>query len=131
MPVTLRDVTHVSDMQDFCPKTAVRPKHGHAHIAVDNVLPSMRLGMPVQLAESAGFKVENNASDRRRNWKSRRVDAPFATSFEHAMRSFRKHPKFVRLRRSHARTLQIFRYLLGRNRAASEVNLLAWKAVKR
>src|SRR4029077_10564784 len=131
MPITLRDVTHVSDMQDFCPETAVRPKHGHAHIAIDNVLPFISVGMPMQLAESAGFKVENNAGDRRRNWKSRRVDAPFATTFEHAMWSFRKHPKFVRLRRRDARTLQIFRYLLRRNRAPSEVNLLARKAVKR
>src|SRR4029077_18398032 len=131
MPVTLRDVTHVSDMQDFCPETAVRPKHGHADIAVGNVLPFISVGMPVQLAEGAGFKVENNASDRRRNWKSRRVDAPFATSFEHAVRCFRKHPKFVGLRWSNTRALQIFRYLLRRNRAAGEVNLLPWKTVKR
>src|SRR6476619_5910142 len=119
MPVTLRDVTGVSGMQEFRPETAVRPKHGHAHIAVDNVLPFIGVGMPVQLAESAGFKIENNASHRRRNWKARRVDAPFATTFEHAVWRFRKHSEFVRLRRSHTRTLQIFRYLFWRNRAAS------------
>src|SRR6266403_684651 len=130
MPVTLRDVTDVSRMQKFRPETAVRPKHGHAYIAVDNVLPFIGIGMPVQLAESAGFKVENDASYRRRNWKARRVDAPFATTFEHAVRRLGKHPKFVGLRRSNTRT-QIFRYLLRRNRAASEVNLLAWKTVKR
>src|SRR5580765_1264086 len=131
MPVTLRDVTDVSSVQEFRPETAVRAKHGHAQIAVDNVLPFISVGMPVQLAERAGFKVENNASQRRRDWKARRVDAPFATTFEHAMRRLGKHPKFVRLRGSYARTLQIFRYLLRRNRAPSEVNLLAWKAVKR
>src|SRR4029077_9542938 len=125
MSVTLRDVTHVADMQDFRPKTAVRPKHGHAHIAVDNVLPFISVGMPVQLAESAGFKVENDASHRRRNWKARRVDAPFATTLKHAMRRLGKHPKFVGLRRSNTRT-QIFRYLLRRNRAAGEVNFLGW-----
>ena len=61
MPVTLRDVTGVSGVQEFRPETAVRPKHGHAHIAVDNVLPFISVGMPVQLAKSAGFKVENDA----------------------------------------------------------------------
>ena len=62
MPVTLRDVTDVSGMQEFRPETAVRPKQGHADIAVDNVLPFVGIGMPVQLAERAGFKVENNVS---------------------------------------------------------------------
>src|SRR6476646_8348684 len=107
MPVTLWNVTDVSSVQEFRPKTAVRAKHGHAHIAVDNVLPFISVRMPVQLAESAGFKVENDPSYRRRNWKSRRIDAPFATTFEHAVRRFGKHPKFVRLRRSNTRP-QIF-----------------------
>src|SRR5258707_12997142 len=130
MPVTLRDVTDVSRMQKFRPETAVLPKHGHAYIAVDNVLPFIGIGMPVQLAESAGFKVENDAGYHRRNWKSRRVDAPFAATFEHAVRRPGKQPKFVGLGRSNTRT-QIFRYLLRRNRAAGEVNFLAWKTVKR
>src|SRR6476646_2280682 len=129
MPVTLRDVTDVSRMQKFRPETAVRAKHGHAHIAVDNVLPFIGIGMPVQLAESTGFKVENDASHRRRDWKARRIDAPFATTFEHAVRHLGKHPKFVGLRWSNTRT-QIFRYLLRRNRAAGEVNLVTWKTVK-
>src|SRR5436190_24188514 len=110
MPVTLRDVTDVSGVQEFRPETAVRPKHGHAHITFDNVLPFISVWMPMQLAESAGFKVENNASHRRRNWKARGIDAPFATTFEHAMGRLRKHPKFVRLRWSNTRALQIFRY---------------------
>ena len=63
MPVTLRDVTDVSRMQKFRPETAVRPKHGHAYIAVDNVLPFVRVGVPVQLAERARFEVENYARD--------------------------------------------------------------------
>src|SRR5207249_9203001 len=115
-------------LQDCRSESAVRSKHGHAHIAVDNVLPFISVGMPVQLAECARFEVENNAGHRRRNWKARRVDAPFATTFEHAVRRLRKHPKLVRLRRSDTRALQI---LLRRNRAAGEVNLLAWKTVKR
>src|SRR6266436_9689253 len=41
-----------------------------------------------------------------------------------------KHPKLVGLRWSNTRALQIFRYLLRRNRAAGEVNLPAWKTVK-
>src|SRR6476659_10201418 len=110
MPVTLRNVSRISGVQQFRPEAAVRPKHGHAHIAVDNVLPFISVGMPVQLAESARFKVENNSSDGCRNWKARRVDSPFATTFEHAVRCFRKHPKLVRLRRSDTRA-QIFRYL--------------------
>src|SRR5258705_11708038 len=113
MPVTLRDVTDVSRMQKFRPETAVRPKHGHAYIAVDNVLPFIGIGMPVQLAESAGFKVDNDASYRRRNWKSRRVDAPFATTFENAVRRVVKHPKFLGLRLTKTRT-QIYVYLILR-----------------
>src|SRR4029077_4078354 len=127
MPVTLRDVTHVSDMQDFCPETAVRPKHGHADIVVDNVLPFISIVMPVQLAERTRFEVENYARDGFRYWKARGIDAPFAAGFEHPVRRFRKHPKFVRPWWSNTRALQIFRYLLRRNRAAGEVNLLAWK----
>src|SRR6478672_6781863 len=112
MPVTLRDITDISGMQEFRPATAVRPKHGHAHIAIDNVLPFISVGMPVQLAESAGFEIENNAGHRSRNWKARGIDAPFSTTFKHPVRRFGKHPKFVCLRRSNTRTLQIFRYFL-------------------
>src|SRR5689334_23161445 len=131
MAVTLRNITDVSDVQEFRPKTAVRPKHGHAHVAPDNVLPFVSVGMPVQLAECGGFKIENHASDRLRDRKACGIDAPFAAAFEHTVRRFRKHSKFVRLWWSNVGSLQIFRYLLRRNRAVAEVNLLAWKTVKR
>src|SRR4029453_4695182 len=131
MAVTLRDITDVSGVQEFRPETAVRPKHCHTDRAVDYVLPFIGIGMPVQFAEGARFEIEDQARDCCRDWKTRRIDAPFAAAFEHAMRRLRKHPKFVRLRRSNARTLKIFRYLLRRNRAAGEVNLLPWKTVKR
>src|SRR5207244_10017257 len=105
MPVTLRDKTDVSSVQEVRPETAVRPKHGHAHVAVDNVLPFISIGMPMQLAECARFEVENYARDCRRNRKSCRINAPFATTLEHAMRRFGKHPKLVGLRRSNPQAL--------------------------
>src|SRR5215813_1410835 len=131
MPVTLRDVTNVPRVQEFRPETAVRAKHRHADLAFNDVLPFVCVGMPVQLPKRARFKVENNACDRRRNWKARGIDPPFAAAFEHPVRHFRKHSKFVRLWWSNTWALQIFRFMLRRNRAAGEVNLLAWKTVKR
>src|SRR5438874_2559114 len=130
MPVTLRDVTDVSRVQEFRSETAVRPKHRHADITFDHVLPFVSVGMPVQLPECARFKVENNASDRGRDWKPCGIDAPFTAAFENSVRRFRKHPKFVRVWWCNTRALQIFRYLLWRNRAAGEVNLLLREAVK-
>src|SRR5438876_3716680 len=106
MPVTLRDKTDVSSVQEFRPETAVRPKHGRVHVAVDNVLPFTSIGMPMQFS-------------------------PFATAFEYAVRCLGKHPKLVGLRRSNPRVLQIFRYFLRRNRSAREVNLLLRKTIKR
>src|SRR5262249_40274385 len=108
MPVTLRNVPGVSGMKEFRPETAMRPKHLHADLASDDVLPFVSIRMPVQLPECAGFKVESNAGDRCRDWKARGIDAPFAAAFEHAMWRFRKHLKFMRLRRRNVRTLKIF-----------------------
>src|SRR5262245_7891594 len=131
MPVTLRNISDVSRVQEFRPEAAVRPKHRHADFAFNYVLPLISIGMPMQLPERAGFKFENDAGDGRRNWKARGIDAPFSVAFEDPVRRFRKHPKFVRLWRSSTRALQIFRYLFRWNRATGEVNLLAWKTVKR
>src|SRR5436190_12129981 len=105
MPVTLRDVSGVSAVQEFRPETAVRPKHSYVDIALDNVLPFVRVGVPVQLAECARFEVENYARDCCCNWKSCRINAPFAAAFEHPVRRFRKHPKLVGLRRRNSRAL--------------------------
>src|SRR5215471_18905700 len=131
MPITLRDVTDVARVQEFRPETAVRAKHGHAELAFNDVLPFVGIGMPVQLPKRAGVKIENNAGECCRNWKARGIDTPFATTLEHPVRHFRKHSKFVRLWWSNTRALQIFRFMLRRNRAAGEINLLAWKTVKR
>src|SRR5262245_7896004 len=131
MPVPLRDITDVSRIEDFRSETAVCPKHRNADLTFDDVLPFISIGVPVQLPKCAGFKFENNASDRCRNWKARGIDAPFAATLEHSVWRFRKQPKFVRLWGSNTRALQVFRYLLRRNRAARKVNFLAWKTVKR
>src|ERR1044071_1426776 len=130
MAITLWDVTDVACTQEFRPKTTVRAKHRYADLPLDDVLPFISIGMPVQLPKRAGFEVENNASDCCRNWKTGGVYAPFAAAFEHAVRRFGKHSKFVRLRRRNRRASQILRYLLRRNRAAGKINFLARKSVK-
>jgi len=49
--VALWYVAGVSAVKQFRPETAVRRKHCHAYVAVDNVLPFVSVRMPVQLAE--------------------------------------------------------------------------------
>src|SRR5947208_3719922 len=122
MAITLRNVSGVSSVEEFRPEAAVRSNHGHIDIALDNILPFVCVGVPVQLAECARFEVENYAGDRGRDWKSGRINAPFAAAFEHPMRRLGKHPKLVRLWWSNAGSLQIFWYLLRRNGTAAEVN---------
>src|SRR5437667_1527142 len=131
MPVTLRDVADVPRMKLLDAEATMRTEHRHGQIAIDDVLPLIRVGMPVQLPQRARFKIENHAGDRSRNRKSRRIDAPFATAFEHAVRRVGKHPKLVRLWRREARSLEILRYLIRWYGAAREINLLLRKAIKR
>src|SRR5262245_11245476 len=130
MSVTLRDITNVSRVQEFGPETAVRAKHRHADLSFDHVLPFVSIGMPVQLAQCFRFEIENDARNRRRNWKAGGIDAPFPAAFEHTVWRLRKHSKFVCLWRRNSRTLEIFWDFFGRSRAAGKVNLPAWKAVK-
>ncbi len=112
MPVTLRDVADVPKMKLLDAEATMRTEHRHTEIAVDDVLPFVRVGMPVQLAQRARFKIENYPGDRRRDWKPAGIDAPFATAFEHAVRRVGKHPKLVCFWRREARSLDILRYLI-------------------
>src|SRR5436190_18215826 len=69
--------------------------------------------------------------DCRRDWKPGGIDAPFATAVEDAVRRVGKHPELMSLWRRHARSLEIFRYLLRWNGTAREINFLLWKTIKR
>src|ERR1700757_3749184 len=108
MAVALRDVADVPRVQLFSTEAAMRTEHRHTEVAVDDVLPFVCVRMPMQLAQRTWFKIENDAGDRGRDRKPRRIDAPFATAFEHGMWHISKHPKLVCLGRRNARTSQIF-----------------------
>src|ERR1700746_1303884 len=99
MAVALRDVADVTRMQLFSTEAAMRTEHRHAEVAVDDVLPFVRVGVPVQFAQRAWFKIENDTGDRGRDGKSRRIEAPLAAAREHATGWLGKHPKLVRLGR--------------------------------
>src|SRR5262245_12365514 len=99
MAVALRDVRHVALSQSFDPVAAVRAEQGDIELAVDDVLPLVRVGMPVQFAEATRIKVENHASDGLTNGEAARTDPPFAAEFVDRMRLLGQEPVLVRFRR--------------------------------
>src|SRR5439155_9304757 len=131
MPIALRNVADVAGLQLLDLEAAVRTKHCHAEIAVDDVLPFVCIRMPVQLTQCSRFEIEDYTGDRSCNRKPCGIDAPFTTAFKHTVRRVRKHSKLVRLRRRNTRSLQILRYLIRWNSTARKVDLVLRKIVKR
>ena len=131
VPIALWNVTDIARVQLLRSKSTMRAEHRHAKVAFDYILPFIGGWMPMKFAQRAWFEVEDYASDRCRNWKSRGIDAPFAAAFENRVRRTSKHSKFVRLGWRDTRPLQIFRNRFWRDGAASKINFLLWKAIKR
>ncbi len=77
LPIALWDVADITSVQFLSAKAAVRGKHRHAEVAFDYILPFIGVGMPMKFAQHGWFEVEDYAGNRGRNWKPRRIDAPF------------------------------------------------------
>jgi len=60
MAIALRDVRDVPFGQRFNSIAAVRAEQTDAELTIDDVLPLVRIGMPMQLAQAARLEVENN-----------------------------------------------------------------------
>jgi hypothetical protein len=64
----------------------VRAEQTDAELTIDDVLPLVRIGMPMQLAQAARLEVENNARDCLRYGEAIGADPPFAAEFVNRVR---------------------------------------------
>ena len=80
MAVTLRNITDIALPQCLDPEATVRAKHGDGNLTVNDILPLIRVGVPMQLAQPAWIKIEDDSGDGRRDRETRRIHAPFAAT---------------------------------------------------
>src|SRR5262245_42714045 len=73
-------------------------KKRYTELAVDDVLPLVGVGMPMQFAQATRFEVENNAGYGLRNRKAVGTHSPFTTKFVDRVRLLGQQTVFVRFR---------------------------------
>src|SRR5215831_17741124 len=130
MPIALRYVPDVSFIKLLDAVPAVGTKHGYAYLAVDNVLPLVSGGMPVQLAQGSRIEIEHNTGDRLGNRKLRRIHTPLPSALENAMGWLDEQTVLVRLRRQ-LPALERRARLLGRDRPTGKIYLFFRELLKR
>jgi hypothetical protein len=62
--VSLRNVSDISFLQGLHSETSMRAEHRDADPTVDDVLPLVSIGVPMQLPERSWIKIEDHTSDR-------------------------------------------------------------------